>query len=437
MDSYSKFSDKVSELCYEKFKTLPKRGKPQINKEWTLLAAVVMEYPTQTLKIVSLTTGTKCLGYSELSDKGDVIFDSHAEVLARRGFIKFMMYHMLSLLQKKDSDVLHFDEMQRNFTLKSGIKFHLFISHVPCGDAAIFPKHSVTKQNQSTEEQHRNDDGESYPKKLKPDLSNDLNIYSEPDSSLCTLSDIHRTGAKCVEGENQDPKVPGKDFHITGVLRTKPGRGDPTWSMSCSDKIALWNICGIQGALLSCFLTYPIYLSSLIFGQCPFDVKALQRAVVERLSSLTFLPPQYHINRPAIFLSSLEFEYSKNKMLKIDPTAAPCPTSIIWCDIPNFLEVSVNGRKQGITKKNINKPTSRISICKILLLEKFLEIRNLLHGNEAELEMGTENSLTYLEYKQMAKSYQEAKLAVWKIFDKWKKKPDHLQNFLPFLNKKE
>ena len=85
------------------------------------------------------------------------------------------------------------------------------------------------------------------------------------DSSL--NEDIHRTGAKCAPGEQSDPYGSGVDYHRTGVLRTKPGRGERTLSMSCSDKIARWNVVGLQGALLSLLLDRPAYLSSIVIGK--------------------------------------------------------------------------------------------------------------------------------------------------------------------------
>lgn len=36
------FANKVAQLCCEHFKTLNKRGKPQADHEWTLLAAIVL-----------------------------------------------------------------------------------------------------------------------------------------------------------------------------------------------------------------------------------------------------------------------------------------------------------------------------------------------------------------------------------------------------------
>ena len=37
------FADEVAALCYKHYACLPKKGKPQESKEWTLLAAVVLQ----------------------------------------------------------------------------------------------------------------------------------------------------------------------------------------------------------------------------------------------------------------------------------------------------------------------------------------------------------------------------------------------------------
>jgi len=85
----------------------------------------------------------------------------------------------------------------------------------------------------------------------------------------------------------------GRDnYALYSVLRTKPGRADSprTSCMSCSDKIAAWNVLGFQGALASSLFP-PLYISRTIIGEVP---QAMQdtvrgdcaRAFWERIGSI-------------------------------------------------------------------------------------------------------------------------------------------------------
>lgn len=219
------FADSVAGLCVEKYNSLKKTGKPGAC-EWTVLSGIVLRTVDGSLSLVALATGTKCLGDSELTnggpaESGSRLSDSHAEVLVRRAFVRYLYDQIDLTLSGSKSAVFSRKGDNKIMELNSGVSFHFFSSQTPCGDCSIFPKQAI-----------RDD---TPPSKIRR-LDEDANEHTIAESRY---EDIYRTGAKCMKGqEAQDLRLPGVNYHIVGPLRIKPGRGDPTSSLSCSDKIA-------------------------------------------------------------------------------------------------------------------------------------------------------------------------------------------------------
>ena len=67
------------------------------------------------------------------------------------------------------------------------------------------------------------------------------------------------------------------------------GRGDPTMSLSCSDKMLKWNLVGLQGSVLAAVFSGPIRWSSVVVGGDQFDEAAVRRAVFERTGNFICL----------------------------------------------------------------------------------------------------------------------------------------------------
>lgn len=209
-----------------------------------------------------------------------------------------------------------------------------------------------------------------------------------------------------------------------GAIRSKPGRGEPTLSISCSDKLAKWNVLGLQGALIYSLLDKPIYYNSMTFcdpEHC--NTTAAKRAIWGRFSSRNFYPSHpFIVNQPVIQMAESKFKYEKNINLQ------PAPGSIIWSKVNNGLQqVSVNGELQGATKKRPGRlKTSKIEFfrCYIDILKKIDDKLNIFDSN---MDF---DSLKYCDAKGKSNEYQQVWTSLKKeYFNIWTTKPPELNTF--------
>jgi len=298
--------------------------------QWTVLAGIAIKRSQEAeYEVVSIGAGLKCLPlgvYSKSRSLNEaVVHDCHGEILARRGFLCYILDQI-----SREKELGDFCIVEKNFSkwkFKDGITVHMYISHAPCGDASMH-NHLA------------DDDGEA-----------DLNTASKrlKYTSDCTLR----------RGREDFSAVPGS-------LRTKPGRADAPFSacMSCSDKIGSWNVLGMQGGALMSLLQEPVFLSEIIVGD-EYETESLQRALIGRIIRELLGDRTLNISK-----SDVAFEFSKTA------NQTGCFESHVWYAGCNKPETIVKGRRKGSASPidNILPPASQSCVSKAKILAKIQEI---------------------------------------------------------------
>lgn len=185
-----------------------------------------------------------------------MLHDSHAEVLAIRGFNRFLVDECAELAKRgfrhreeqgwmrwRRRGVAH-EEGQIPFELREDVSIHMYCSEAPCGDASM-----------------------------------ELVMAEQEDDTPWSASRDEST-----KGNGEDPRTDmlGRGhFDRLGIVRRKPARPDApaTLSKSCSDKLAMKQCTGLLSGLTS-MLVWPgnVYLSTLVLPESQYVATAVERA---------------------------------------------------------------------------------------------------------------------------------------------------------------
>lgn len=197
----------IAEAVLKKYLGLGKNGKPENvagkRPGWTVLSGIVQSRDAKNYECVAIGTGIKSLAESQLGHAGQCLNDSHAEIICRRSFKLYIVQQVQKCIDGLESVI---QKTGAYYEVKNEIRFSMYISQSPCGDASM----CALESQQSQEVRNAN-----LTNKRKYD-----ELHSSEKRGMFS-------GEKVLRGRD--------DFNAIGMLRTKPGRVDaqPSLSMSC------------------------------------------------------------------------------------------------------------------------------------------------------------------------------------------------------------
>ncbi|XP_074660580.1 uncharacterized protein LOC141913040 [Tubulanus polymorphus] len=361
--------DRMAALSHQAMNMLAARVTENLSGRKVLATLIMKRDANDEGSVICLGTGNRCITGPQMSLEGHTVNDSHAEIITRRGFLRFLYKQLESYnTQSKDDESCIIEPTgDGRFRIKPAITFHLYISTAPCGDGALFSPRDAAGSVAGTEDNRKDHN---------PTFQN-------------AVQGVLRT--KIEGGEGTIPiEADSPPQTWDGILR-----GERLRTMSCSDKLCRWNTLGLQGALLSLFIE-PIYLSSLSLGYL-YDHGHLSRAMCCRLALgdrplSDAVPAKFRLNHPHLGRVTI-YEPQRG-------TEKTNSISLNWCAGDKHVEVT-DGTIGQTTDKSCDSRVSRLA--KMNYYASFERVCRKF--NRPDLVDGR----TYHQAKQLAADFQRLK----------------------------
>lgn len=338
----------------------------------------------------------RCLPREKVKEaNGNVLHDWHAEILALRGFNRWILDECLELAragrEARSGEWVEWvpqsdghDEQTRSrhdtstratvlyppFRLRPDVRIHMYCSAAPCGDASM-----------------------------------ELLMSSQPSATPWTHP---------APSANPDDMLGRGHFDQLGVVRRKPGRPDApvTWSKSCSDKLAMKQVTGLLNGLASGVVEpRGVYLRTLVLPEDEIVREGVERAFGPegRMGGVKGMNERggYAYRPFEVKGTQRRFEFERVK------GAVGSNLSALWT--PQKQEVLIGGVLQGRKPRDVRGGSSVARRAMWMLVESIAETAGGFEGSGKDK--------TYGQVKRgLDREREEVKLVIWeKALQGWKR----------------
>ncbi len=353
-----KCKQKLLDICRES-------GQEKMYPTLAITAGVVLIEGDRVVESVpvALGSGCKCLSVSPTHWNGQVLHDCHALVVARRAFLKFLYRQASHAFRNADS--IFTAGTSGKLKVRESLTFHLYVSTIPCGSARDLVKTNLPSSNNA--------------------------------SQLSSAEKTHPLSVKHHDILDARPtlSLPA----TTGQAVLSLNNGEPLLCMSCSDKLALWNTVGIQGALLS-KLIEPVYFDSVTIG-CSVE-EGRTYGSLDHLHDLcnamaSHISQPFVVNQPQVFYADIYAERYSPKAPRNRGNV-----SMNWFCGTDRIEVL-----DPDVGKCVDGAESRL--CKASLCKDYIELASLASVVLHQSVSWSNEACAYSQEKQSALDYQQLK----------------------------